>query len=237
MIRFESVTKSYKGGVTAVKDLTLEIGKGEFVFLVGPSGSGKSTCFRLLMKEEVADTGRIWVGDRELSSLSSWKVPYLRRNMGCVFQDFKLLPYKTVYENVAFALEVIGKPRSVVKQQVPQILDLVGLRRLWRAIFGRAGKLGAVAQAKLEGTDRARNVFDALFIQIVEGDRQFMTNVVSYPARHADATRLGEGFETGSNIDAIAEDVPILHHHIADIKADTELHVALFRRSVVGFGK
>ena len=129
MIRFESVTKSYKGGVTAVKDLTLEIGKGEFVFLVGPSGSGKSTCFRLLMKEEVADTGRIWVGDRELSSLSSWKVPYLRRNMGCVFQDFKLLPYKTVYENVAFALEVIGKPRSVVKQQVPQILDLVGLSK------------------------------------------------------------------------------------------------------------
>jgi cell division transport system ATP-binding protein len=129
MIRFESVTKSYKGGVTAVKDLTLEIGKGEFVFLVGPSGSGKSTCFRLLMKEEVADTGKIWVGDRELSALSSWKVPYLRRNMGCVFQDFKLLPYKTVYENVAFALEVIGKPRSVVKQQVPQILDLVGLSK------------------------------------------------------------------------------------------------------------
>src|SRR5229473_479016 len=129
MIRFESVTKSYRGGVTAVKDLTLEIGKGEFVFLVGPSGSGKSTCFRLLMKEEVADTGRIWVGERELSSLSSWKVPYLRRNMGCVFQDFKLLPYKTVYENVAFALEVIGKPRSVVKQQVPQILDLVGLTK------------------------------------------------------------------------------------------------------------
>jgi len=129
MIRFESVTKTYKGGVTAVKDLTVEIAKGEFVFLVGPSGSGKSTCFRLLMKEEVADRGRIWVGDRELSSLSSWKVPYLRRNIGCVFQDFKLLPYKTVYENVAFALEVIGKPRSVVKQQVPQILDLVGLAK------------------------------------------------------------------------------------------------------------
>jgi len=129
MIRFESVTKTYKGGVTAVKDLTLQIDKGEFVFLVGPSGSGKSTCFRLLMKEEVADTGRIWVGDRELSALSSWKVPYLRRNIGCVFQDFKLLPYKTVYENVAFALEVIGKPRSVVRQQVPQILDLVGLAK------------------------------------------------------------------------------------------------------------
>ncbi|MGH9009239.1 MAG: cell division ATP-binding protein FtsE, partial [Acidimicrobiia bacterium] len=108
MIRFEQVTKSYKGGVTAVKELSLEIGKGEFVFLVGPSGSGKSTCFRLIMKEDVPDSGRIWVGDREVASLSSWKVPYLRRNIGCVFQDFKLLPYKTVYENVAFALEVIG---------------------------------------------------------------------------------------------------------------------------------
>ena len=127
MIRFESVTKTYKGGVTAVKDLTLEIGKGEFVFLVGPSGSGKSTCFRLLMKEEVADSGRIWVGDRELSSLSSWKVPYLRRNIGCVFQDFKLLPYKTVYENVAFALEVIGKPKHVIDQRVPEILEYVAL--------------------------------------------------------------------------------------------------------------
>ena len=78
MIRFEQVTKSYKGGVTAVKELSLEIGKGEFVFLVGPSGSGKSTCFRLIMKEEVPDTGRLWVADREVASLSSWKVPYLR---------------------------------------------------------------------------------------------------------------------------------------------------------------
>ncbi len=129
MIRFEQVTKSYKGGVTAVKGLSLEIGKGEFVFLVGPSGSGKSTCFRLIMKEEVPDTGRIWVGDREVASLSSWKVPYLRRNIGCVFQDFKLLPYKTVYENVAFALEVIGKPRHVIKTQVPAILELVGLAK------------------------------------------------------------------------------------------------------------
>src|SRR6266508_6270812 len=127
MIRFEKVTKSYKGGVIAVKDLTLEIGKGEFVFLVGPSGSGKSTCFRLIMKEEVPDSGRIWVGDREVASMSSWKVPYLRRNIGCVFQDFKLLPKKTVAENVGFALEVIGRPRHVVGKQVPAILELVGL--------------------------------------------------------------------------------------------------------------
>ena len=121
---------------------------------------------------------------------------------------------------------------------VPELdFDLVGLRRLWRAIFGRVGKLGAVVQSKLEGPDRASDVFDAMFTQILEGDRQFVTNMVSYPARHADATRLGEGLETSSNIDAIAEDVPILDHHIADIEADTELHTAVFRRSVVSLGE
>jgi len=127
MIRFEGVTKTYKGGVTAVSDLSLEIGKGEFVFLVGPSGSGKSTCLRMLLREELPDRGRIVVADRDVSHLSSWKVPYLRRNIGCIFQDFKLLTHKTVYENVAFALEVIGRPRSAIREQVPQILDLVGL--------------------------------------------------------------------------------------------------------------
>ena len=130
MITFEHVTKSYRGGVTAIKDLSLEIAKGEFVFLVGPSGSGKSTCLRLLLREEPPDGGRIWVAGRDVSQLSSWKVPYLRRNIGCIFQDFKLLPHKTVYENVAFALEVIGRPRHVIQNQVPQILDLVGLSRM-----------------------------------------------------------------------------------------------------------
>jgi cell division transport system ATP-binding protein len=129
MIRFEGVTKTYKGGVTAVSDLSLEIGKGEFVFLVGPSGSGKSTCLRMLLREELPDRGRIVVADRDVSQLNSWKVPYLRRNIGCIFQDFKLLTHKTVYENVAFALEVIGRPRSAIKEQVPQILDLVGLTK------------------------------------------------------------------------------------------------------------
>jgi cell division transport system ATP-binding protein len=129
MIRFDGVSKTYRGGVTAVKDLTLDIGRGEFVFLVGPSGSGKSTCLRMLLREEVPDRGKIFVGDSSVVDMKPWKVPYLRRNIGCIFQDFKLLPYKTVYENVAFALEVIGKPRSVIQQQVPQILDLVGLAR------------------------------------------------------------------------------------------------------------
>jgi len=127
MIKLEHVTKSYKGESVALRDANLEIGKGEFVFLVGPSGSGKSTFIRLLNREEVPDQGTIYVAGKDIGSLSSWKVPYLRRNIGYIFQDFKLLPNKTVSENVAFALEVIGKPRQVIRKQVPAILELVGL--------------------------------------------------------------------------------------------------------------
>jgi cell division transport system ATP-binding protein len=127
MIRLEHVTKTYKGTVAALHDADVDIQKGEFVFLVGPSGSGKSTFIRLLNKEEVPEKGRIFVAGKDIGELSSWKVPFLRRNIGCVFQDFKLLSNKTVSENVAFALEVIGRPRHVIDTQVPAILDLVGL--------------------------------------------------------------------------------------------------------------
>jgi cell division transport system ATP-binding protein len=127
MIRFENVTMTYKGEVTALRDVSLDVGKGEFVFLVGPSGSGKSTFLRLLLRDEVPTRGRIIVAGRDVTQLSSWKVPQLRRNIGCIFQDYKLLPGKTVYENVAFASEVIGRPAHVTRSQVPQILDLVGL--------------------------------------------------------------------------------------------------------------
>jgi cell division transport system ATP-binding protein len=127
MIRLEHVTKTYKGEHAALRDANVDIQKGEFIFLVGPSGSGKSTFIRLLNKEETPEQGRIYVAGKDIGELSSWKVPFLRRNIGCVFQDFKLLSNKTVSENVAFALEVIGRPRHVITTQVPAILDLVGL--------------------------------------------------------------------------------------------------------------
>jgi cell division transport system ATP-binding protein len=129
VIKLETVTKVYKGDVVALRDVSADIQKGEFVFLVGESGSGKSTFLKLLNKEESPDAGRIWVAGKDIGELSKWKVPYLRRNIGSIFQDFKLLPNKTVYQNVAFALEVIGRPRHVVESQVPAILDLVGLAK------------------------------------------------------------------------------------------------------------
>ena len=129
MIKMEKVTKVFKGDVVALRDVTIDIGKGEFVFLVGPSGSGKSTFIRLLNREDVPEHGRIFVAGRDIGALSGWRVPYLRRNIGYVFQDYKLLSKKTVAENVAFALEVIGKAPHVINRQVPAILELVGLSR------------------------------------------------------------------------------------------------------------
>ena len=127
MIRFTHVHKAYSPEAVALRDVSLEIAKGEFVFLIGPSGSGKSTFLKLLLRDEVATKGEIHVAGRDIGRMPTWKVPTLRRNIGTVFQDYKLLPSKTVYENVAFAMEVIGRPRSVIRQQVPSIIDLVGL--------------------------------------------------------------------------------------------------------------
>ncbi len=129
MIKLENVSKVYKGDVVALREASADIAKGEFVFLVGPSGSGKSTFLRLLNREETPDEGRIWVAGKDIGELSKWKIPYLRRNIGFIFQDFMLLPNKTVYENVAFALEVIGRPKHVITSQVPAILELVGLAK------------------------------------------------------------------------------------------------------------
>jgi cell division transport system ATP-binding protein len=135
MIRLDSVTKVYPNTTKpALHDVTVDIEKGEFVFLVGSSGSGKSTFLRLLLKEESPTTGSVFVAGKDLARLSHWKVPTLRRQIGCVFQDFRLLPTKTVFENVAFALEVIGKPKHTIDKVVPEVLDLVGLQ-------GKGGRL------------------------------------------------------------------------------------------------
>ena len=127
MIRLRNVTKHYSAEVTALRDASFDIAKAEFVFLVGPSGSGKSTLLRLINRQEVADRGDVWVAGRNVNEMPDSRVPYLRRSMGNVFQDYKLLMNKTVFENVAFALEVIGKPRHMIARQVPIVLDLVGL--------------------------------------------------------------------------------------------------------------
>ena len=130
VITFDHVTKIYPAQPNrpALSDVSLQIYAGEFLFLVGHSGSGKSTFIKLLTREIKPTQGHIYVADEDLTTMRNWRVPYLRRNIGCVFQDFKLLPNKTVFENVAFALEVIGKSKHVVKTQVPEVLRLVGLQ-------------------------------------------------------------------------------------------------------------
>jgi cell division transport system ATP-binding protein len=128
VIRFEKVSKTYPGsGHPALDQVSIDIEKGEFVFLVGQSGSGKSTALRLVLRETRSTSGRVHVAGKDLNRLAGWKVPRLRRQIGTVFQDFRLLPNKTVSENVAFALQVIGRPRAEISRTVPETLKLVGL--------------------------------------------------------------------------------------------------------------
>ncbi|MFM9377313.1 cell division ATP-binding protein FtsE [Gordonia sp. VNK21] len=128
MITLTDVTMQYpKSSRPALNDLSLEIDRGEFAFLIGPSGSGKSTFFRLLLKEDKPTSGDVFVGDFHVNTLKAREVPKLRQSIGCVFQDFRLLQQKSVADNVAFALEVIGKPISTIRETVPEVLDYVGL--------------------------------------------------------------------------------------------------------------
>ncbi len=126
MITFDHVTKKYRTNI-GLDDVSVHIRKGDFVFLVGPSGAGKSTFIKLILKEINADEGKIQVGDFEVTALSNREVPMFRRRVGTVFQDFRLLPKKTVFENVAFAMEVLHKTPRQIRKQVPQILSLVGI--------------------------------------------------------------------------------------------------------------
>ena len=128
MIRFANVTKHYPTQVRpALEDVSLEVAKGEFAFLVGASGSGKSTFLRLVLREDRPTSGSVFVAGKDLGRMPNWKVPHLRRQIGAVFQDFRLLPNKTVYQNVSFALQVIGRPSAHIRKVVPEVIDLVGL--------------------------------------------------------------------------------------------------------------
>ncbi|WP_341925272.1 cell division ATP-binding protein FtsE [Nocardioides psychrotolerans] len=152
MIRFEKVSKTYPGpGKPALDNVSIDIEKGEFVFLVGTSGSGKSTALRLVLRESRPTSGRVYVAGKEVNRLAGWKVPRLRRQIGTVFQDFRLLPNKTVSENVAFALQVIGKSRSEIDGVVPGTLELVGLEgkgdRLPDELSGGEQQRVAIARA------------------------------------------------------------------------------------------
>ena len=152
MIRFENVTSTYaKQQKAALEGVNVDIEKGEFVFLVGPSGSGKSTFLRLILREQRSSKGKVFVAGRELNKLHSWKIPAMRREIGTVFQDFRLLPNKTVAENVAFALQVIGKPRAQINKVVPETLEMVGLdgkgRRMPDELSGGEQQRVAIARA------------------------------------------------------------------------------------------
>jgi len=152
MIRFEHVTKRYRGtNKPALADVDFEVQRGEFVFLVGASGSGKSSCLRLILREDTPSEGRIVVLGRDLRTLSTRKVPYFRRHVGAVFQDFRLLPNKTVFQNVAFTLQVIGSSRAFIQQAVPEVLALVGLdgkhKRLPHELSGGEQQRVAIARA------------------------------------------------------------------------------------------
>ncbi|WP_149085769.1 MULTISPECIES: cell division ATP-binding protein FtsE [Microbacterium] len=152
MIRFENVTKRYRGtSKPALSGVDFEVQRGEFVFLVGASGSGKSSCLRLILREDVPTTGRVAVLGRDLRALANRKVPYFRRHIGSVFQDFRLLPSKTVYQNVAFTLQVTGSSRGFIQQAVPEALALVGLdgkeKRMPHELSGGEQQRVAIARA------------------------------------------------------------------------------------------
>ncbi len=152
MIRLEHVSKVYKTSTRpALENVTVEVDKGEFVFLIGASGSGKSTFLRLLLREEVPSRGRVYVANFDVARMARRRVPRLRQSIGCVFQDFRLLTNKTVAENVAFALEVIGKPRNTIRKVVPEVLELVGLdgksNRMPHELSGGEQQRVAIARA------------------------------------------------------------------------------------------
>ncbi|NLU10081.1 MAG: cell division ATP-binding protein FtsE [Tepidanaerobacter acetatoxydans] len=157
MIEMYGVTKIYPGGQVALKDISLKILKGEFVFIVGPSGAGKSTLIKLLFREELPTRGQIFFGGKNITRLRPREIPYLRRRIGIVFQDFRLLPEKTVYENIAFAMEVVEAPGRDIRKRVPYVLERVGLAHKAKAkpseLSGGEQQRVALARALVNNPD------------------------------------------------------------------------------------
>ncbi|MGA8117090.1 MAG: cell division ATP-binding protein FtsE [Actinocatenispora sp.] len=152
MIQLENVTKTYaRASRPSLEGASATIEKGDFVFFIGPTGAGKSTIIKLLLREETPTSGRVFMNGRDVAAMHSWKVPAFRRSIGCVFQDFRLLPNRTAAENVAFALEVIGKSRTVARRVVPEVLELVGLggkeNRMPHQLSGGEQQRVAIARA------------------------------------------------------------------------------------------
>jgi len=208
VIQLENVTKTYpKASRPSLDDVSVGIEKGEFVFFIGPSGSGKSTIIKLLLHEVTPTHGKVMVNAKDVTTLRSWKVPHFRRSIGCVFQDFRLLPNRTAYENVAFALEVIGKTKAVARRVVPEVLELVGLggkeHRYPHELSGGEQQRVAVARALISrprvvfadeptgalDSVTSRHVLD-LLRTLVDEHRQTVVMVTHDPVAAARADRI-----------------------------------------------
>jgi cell division transport system ATP-binding protein len=157
VIEMYRVTKIYQGGISALKDINLKVAKGEFIFIVGPSGAGKSTLIKLLFREELPTRGQIFFAGKNVTRLKAREIPHLRRRIGIVFQDFRLLPEKTVYENVAFAMQVVEASRRDIKKRVPHVLEMVGLSHKLKAkpaeLSGGEQQRVALARALVNNPD------------------------------------------------------------------------------------
>ncbi|MDL2219152.1 cell division ATP-binding protein FtsE [Ruminococcaceae bacterium OttesenSCG-928-O06] len=220
MIQFSNVKKVYPGGNVALQDVNLEICRGEFVFVLGHSGAGKSTFLKLILREEVASAGKVVVGGRDLSKIRRKDIPYLRRGLGVVFQDFRLIPTMTAFENVAFAMRVTNIPEKEIKKRVPYVLNLVGLAGKARSrpdeLSGGEQQRVALARALVHSPpiiiadEPTGNIDPELSVEIMELLRAINmvgTTVVVVTHEHDLAQRFSERIITIDHGEVVADDV------------------------------